>query len=382
VTAASWLLGLVIASSLLVVTHFRTRDADSRVYISIATHLAEVPVSRWMAPQWWGVWGMQGLYREHPIGTFIPPALLTRAGVPAAEASFVVTLAAQIVCLLLFVALAARFVPTAEARALAWSLQLLPVAFAFRIRANQEYLLLAGLLLALYGVERSRERAAWMSVALAGFLYALLIKGLFALIVPVIAVVWLVATPGPAGSRSPYGWIAVALMIVGTPVAGLLYERAYVATMGESFLGYYLGLRLSLGGGSSSGATLPFPLNKAWNVMWYAGHVAWYAAPWSLALAAAAFVRSTWKTPDRSTRAWVMFALLATAAAIAVASTRDQRSDRYTFPAYFLAGAGGTMVALLRWPPFRRLAETLDRMWPWGPVVLWLALFAARLVLG
>jgi hypothetical protein len=380
-TAAWWLLALALASVLLAATHFRTRDADSRVYITIAGHLAEQPVSRWMAPQWWGVWGMQGLYREHPIGTFVPPALLIRAGVPAAQASFVVTLGAQMACLLLFVALAGRLVPAIEARTLAWTLQLLPVAFVFRIRANQEYLLLAGLMLALYGVERSRDRAAWIPVALAGFLYALSVKGLFALIVPVIAIVWLVATPARPGSRSWRGWVAVALMIAGTPVAGLLYERLYVATIGASFLDYYLSLRLALAGGSSSGATLPFPLNKAWNALWYLGHVAWYAAPWSLALAAAAFTRRTWHWPDRSTRTWILFALLATAAAIAVAATRDQRSDRYTFSAYFLAGAGGTAVAAFRWPRGRQWAQTLDRWWPWGPVVLWLGLFVSRLLL-
>lgn len=381
-TAGSWLAALLVASSLLVATRFRTHDADSRVYLTIAAHMAEVPMSRWMAPQWWGVWGMQGLYREHPIGTFVPPALLARAGVPADEASFVVTLAAQSACLLLFVALAARLVPMTQARSLAWTLQLLPVAFVFRIRANQEYLLLAGLLLAVYGVERSRERASWILMALAGFLYALLVKGLFALLVPVIAVVWLATTPPPAGSRPAGGWIAVALMVGITPLVGLAYEAAYVATIGESFLGYYLGLRLSLAGGTSSGATLPFPLNKAWNAAWYAGHVAWYAAPWSLALAAATFARRTWKRPDRSTRTWILFALLATATAIAVASSRDQRSDRYTFPAYFLAGAGGTLVVLSWWPRAARWAEALDRSWPWGPAVLWLALLVGRLALG
>jgi 4-amino-4-deoxy-L-arabinose transferase-like glycosyltransferase len=380
--AGWWLLALVVASALLAATHFRTRDADSRVYLTIAAHLSEVPVSRWMAPQWWGVWGMQGLYREHPIGTFVPPALLARAGFPALQAAFVVTLAAQVACLLLFVALAGRFVPDVEARALAWTLQLMPIAFVFRIRANQEYLLLAGLLVALYGVERSRDRAGWLWMALAGFLYALSVKGLFALIVPVIAIVWLVVMPARPGSRPVRGWLAVGLMLLATPVAGLLYERAYVATIGDSFLDYYLHLRLSLAGGSSSGANLPFPLDKIWNATWYAGHVAWYAAPWSLVLVAAAFTRRMWRWPDRTTRTWILFALLATVAAIAVASTRDQRSDRYTFPAYFLTGAGGTLVVASWWPRGAGWAEALDRYWPWGPVALWLALFAARLVLG
>ena len=381
-TAAWWMLALVVAAALLAATRFHTRDADSRVYLAIGAHLAEMPPSRWIAPQWWGVWGMQGLYREHPIGTFIAPVLLIRAGFPAAQAAFVTTLAAQVVSLMLLVALAARFVPAREARALAWTLQLLPVAFVFRIRANQEYLLLAGLLLAVYGVERARGRAAWVLAALAGFVYALLVKGLFALLVPVLAIVWLVVTPTRPGERSAPAWTAVGLMLVAAPVLAAAYEHAYVAATGQSFFDYYFGLRLSLAGGSSSGADLPFPIDKLWNAVWYAAHVTWYAAPWSLALAAAAVARRTWTNPDRRARAWILFGLLGTAATIAVASSRDQRSDRYTFAAYFLAGAGGTAVACGWSPRCARWAAVLDRCWPWGPVVLWLALFGSRLVLG
>ncbi len=36
-----------------------------------------------------------------------------------------------------------------------WTLQLLPIAFVFRIRANHEYPLLAGVVVAVYGIERS-----------------------------------------------------------------------------------------------------------------------------------------------------------------------------------------------------------------------------------
>ena len=114
VTTAWWAAAFLLASTLLVVTGFRTHDADSRVYITIASHLADQPIDRWIAPQWWGVWGMQGLYREHPIGTFIPPALLIRAGVPGAQAAFIVCFAAQMICLWLLVALAATRVPVAE----------------------------------------------------------------------------------------------------------------------------------------------------------------------------------------------------------------------------------------------------------------------------
>ena len=378
VIAAWWLAALLVASALLIATGFRTHDADSRVYVTIASRLAAEPVDHWIAPQWWGVWGMQGLYREHPIGTFLLPVLLTRAGVPAAQASFILGLAAQMACLWLLATLAATRVPGTWARAMLWTLQLLPIAFVFRIRANQEYLMLAGFAGALYGTERARREPVWMLVACLGFLYALLVKGMLALLCPALCAVWLLtAETGSRWRLAP--WIGIALMVIATPIAAVLYERAYVAVTGESFFTYYLGLRLSLEGDGGSG--WPFPLNKVWNAGWYAAHVAWYGAPWSVLLAAGVLRWRSWRSADRATGGWLLFALLASLAVIAAVALRELRSDRYTFPAYFLAGGGGTVLAAAWWPRCARWAEAIDRSWPWGPALLWLVLFLTRFLL-
>ena len=119
---AIWLTVLVVAAALLAATGYRTRDPDSRAYITITTHLVDEPVSRWIAPQWWGAFGLQGLFRDHPAGTFVPPALLARTGYPVAQSLFVVTLARQIAALLLMSALASRFAPPSEAHGLVWAL--------------------------------------------------------------------------------------------------------------------------------------------------------------------------------------------------------------------------------------------------------------------
>jgi hypothetical protein len=378
VTAAWWAAALLVASTLIVVTGFRTHDADSRVYITIASHLADQPMDHWIAPQWWGVWGMQGLYREHPIGTFIPPALLIRAGVPGAQASFIIGFAAQMICLWVLVALAATRVPVAWARALLWTLQLIPVAFVFRIRANQEYLMLAGFIVALYGTERARRDPVWVIVALLGFLYALSVKGMLALIGPPLCALWLLTTSERERRWPLVAWAGVALMMILTPVVATLYERAYVSVTGDSFLHYYMGLRLGLEGDGGSG--WPFPFNKIWNAGWYAAHVVWYGAPWSALLAGGVVMSGAWRKADLETRGWLRFTLLASLAVIAVVASRELRSDRYTFPAYFIAGAGGTVLAAAWWPRCARWTEALDRIWPWGPTVLWFVLFLTRFV--
>jgi hypothetical protein len=398
-TAACWLLALTLAAILLALTSFTTRDADSRVYITIASKLASEPLSRWIAPQWWGAWGMQGLFREHPIGTFVLPALLGRAGYPPGQASFVITLAAQVASLLMLVALASRLMPPPAARSLAWTLQLLPIAFVFRIRANQEYLLLAGVLLAVVGINRARRSPAWLAVALAGFVYALLVKGVFAFLAPVCCALWLLTTPSKPEERRNGAWAGIVLMVAFTPLIAWEYERLYLAATGQSFLAYYLGPRIALDG-SAAGSALPFPLDKAWNALWYLGRVAWYAAPWSPLLAAAWWIRSD---EGRETRGggratmdggrgmideekrgdvrWIRYCALATLSTVLLVALRDTKADRYVFPAYFFAAAAGTILAVSRWKRAEQWALALDRSWPWGPVALWGVLFLSRLVL-
>ena len=371
-----WVIVLATAATLLAVTGYRTRDADSRAYIAIAARLAEQPAGRWIAPQWWGAWGGQGLFREHPAGTFVPPALLARAGYPAAQSLFVVTLAAQIVSMLALAALASCLVPPAHARLLHWALPLIPIAFVFRVRANQEYLLLAGLLVAVYGAERARSHVAWIAVAALGALFAILVKGVFGVLAPVMAAIWLWARRSRAGVGAG-GWIALAVLSVLPLLTAWVYELAYQAATGQSFVDYYLGARIGL----DSGGTLPFPLDKGANALWYAGRAIWYAAPWSVvAMLALASFRS--KALPAGARDWTRFALVAAAATIALVASRDTKADRYIFPAYFLVASAGVLYATARWPRVSAIAERLDRYWPWGPAVAWLVLVAGRILLA
>jgi len=363
---------------MLAATGYRTRDPDSRAYIIIATRLVDQPVSRWLAPQWWGAFGLQGLFRDHPAGTFVPPALLARAGYPAAQSLFLVTLACQIVALLLLSALAARLAPSAQARALVWALQLIPIAFVFRVRGNQEYPLLVGLLLAVYGIERARTSWPWIGVAVAGAFYALVVKGVFALLAPILAALWLWSRRRQS-RVGVAGWSGLILISLLMPLTAWGYERVYLSLTGQSFLDYYLGARIALEG--STGTPWPFPLNKLSNAMWYLGRVLWYAAPWS-AVAVTALLPAWRARLTSGSTDWVRFATVAAVVTVALIGARDTRADRYVFPAYFFAASAGVIAACLRWPRVSEWTVVLDRTWPWGPALLWLALVSARVLSG
>ena len=170
---------------MLVARGFSSGDPDSALYAGIADRLAQEPVRRWIAPEWWGFWPeaqMTGLFREHPAGVFLMSAALTRVGVPAAQGAYVIGIGAGLASLLLMASLIRRVTTRDEARAALVLLQLMPVAFIFRIRANHEYPILVCLLLALLGLAWIGERRPWWMGALAvaaGLAGGLLIKGVF-----------------------------------------------------------------------------------------------------------------------------------------------------------------------------------------------------------
>jgi hypothetical protein len=208
--------------------------------------------------------------------------------------------------------------------------------------------------------------------------YALLVKGVFALLAPICGALWILASSEKPGERRRAAWAGIALMVLLTPVIAWEYERLYAAATGQSFLDYYLGPRIALEG-TASGGSLPFPLDKLWNAGWYLGRIAWYAAPWSLVLAATWRIRGG--SDPRQWRRWTRYCVMATLITVALVALRDTKADRYVFPAYFFAAAGGTVRAIDRWPRVDRWSVAVDRIWPWGPVALWFALFLSRLVL-
>jgi hypothetical protein len=429
----SWVAAVAVSFIVLAAVRFTSGDPDSRVYAGIAARLAPEPVARWIAPEWWGQWGFSGPFREHPIGIFLLPALIGKAGYPAQQAAYAVNGAFQVASIVLVQMLAVRLATAREARALGWIVQLMPIAFVFRVRANQEYAVLAGILLALFATERSREGVAWAWLTALGFAWALLVKGVFGFVVPVVCAVWLAARawtdptdarsigvgpelqsgPGDVGPgnvgpglqsrpRRLAPWIALALVLLVAPALTLAYERAYVGATGESFLAFYTGPRLN-----PDAVAAGSPGRLAYNIIWYTARLAWYGFPWSLIVlgafgaalrryvgqrfrlrvklrrtteALAEAVSAADRRDTRSAGSGVLFAVVASFVLIVLFSFSDRKADRFIFPAYYFMAAAGGVTAIRCWPAVSRVVDRLDR--PWVPAVCWLSLFALRLVTG
>ena len=72
----------VLVAALLVLTAVHQQRSGLAALRAISGRLSEEPVSRWIAPEWWGFWPethMTGLFREHPAGVFLVPVALGRA---------------------------------------------------------------------------------------------------------------------------------------------------------------------------------------------------------------------------------------------------------------------------------------------------------------
>ncbi len=395
VAAFAWTGVLAASFVLIAITQFRSGDPDSNVYAGLSARLATEPLGRWIAPDWWGQWPFEGPFREHPIGIFILPALAARLGYPAPQAAYAVNGLFQAASILLLQLIAVRLVSRRDARALGWIVQLMPIAFVFRIRANQEYAVLAGILLAVLATERSRERPAWAWITALGFVWALLVKGVFGFVVPVACGLWLAAAGwsdrGTAGRRSFGGgvssrpvapWIGLALVLLAAPILTIAYEWAYRRVSGDSFLAFYSGPRLR------PDAVAEGAIDRAgYNIVWYTVRLAWYAFPWSIVAlgvlgARAVGGRGPQDAPggDRRAMRGLLFACAASLVLIVLFSFSDRKADRFIFPAYYFMAAAGGIAAICSSPILARVVNRLDR--PWVPAACWIALFLLRLATG
>ena len=398
VMALAWTAAFLLAVVLIPVTGFVSADPDSKLYADISSRLSMEPITRWIAPEWWGFWNSDGLYFEHPVGLFVVSAALARVGYPVEQAAYAVNALYQVLSFVLIAAIAASVLPAREARALGWLLQLLPIAFVFRVRANHEYAVLAGALFAIYATERSRRHTGWTVGMLAGFLFVLCIKGIFAFIVPVTCALWLFAREGLPG-RAGTAWAAVIAMPFLGGAAAWVYDAAYIEATGRSFLAMYGGRQLpqdAMVGGFSV-------LQAFYNGLWYAGRIAWYAFPWSILAAILAvgavrnaewwperhhhggsasrhppYVRASSSDGDRQdARQAAWFAIVSALALAGAFSLAHRKADRYIFPVYFLTAAAGAVYGMRRFPWFSGFVARVDR--PWTGAALYAALLLLRL---
>jgi 4-amino-4-deoxy-L-arabinose transferase-like glycosyltransferase len=380
-----YLVGFLLAATLIYATHFTSHDGDSALYAALAGHATDAPVREWVAPRWWALWPgstVDELFVEHPAGLFWLPAALGRLGLPAGPSSYVVGLGASLGVVLGLAALADRIVGRPAARAMLLFLPLLPVAFIFRVRANHEYPMLLCLVLTLVALDRVRASWPWLFALGAALVAALLIKGVFALLVVGGGGLWLLTNPAADDRGRLRSWIGFAAALVAMAVAAIGYDAWYQAVTGHPFWQAYWQRQVGP-------MTFASPVEQAGVVLrhlrFYAEHVAWHSAPWTLVLVFIG-LRRLWHPAEApltmSERRGLAFLVLFTAASFLALSVPSRVAERYTFSATFLLAAAGILAALRTWPRWADRIGRADRAVPALPALLWTALVVGRLALG
>lgn len=379
---AAWLAVLAAAVVLIAFGRYESRDPDSALYAAISADLAAGPTVRWIAPEWNGYWDLNGLYREHPAGLFVPPALLARLGYPAPQAAYAVNAVYEVLTLFLMMALAREFLPRRDARLLVTLLLLLPIAFAYRIRANQEQPLLMLLLAALYGLERSRGSMRWAVLSTAGLAGLFLVKGVFVAVAVASAAAWLVIREWrwPDRAARLRSFVSLAIGVATLAALYLAYDAAYARVTGDGFFGWYLARQFGVA--RASGTAHP-AAGALFSIVWYMGRVAWFTAPWSLAGAIGLWrgIRLLRQGGGERAASWSRSARLRGGVFCAVVAATyllafgvfQRRADRYIFPVYFILAAWWAGYSFRLYPWIRRIAWRATRaLYPYEQAVIWL----------
>lgn len=382
----AWLCCFLIVSALLVSTGFTSQDADSGLYAGLADRLAHEPVSRWLAPEWWGFWPdahMTGLFREHPAGVLLLPAAMSKIGIPPLQGAYVVGLGTGLASLLLMGGLIRRFASLESARIALVLLQLMPVAFIFRVRANHEYPMLVCLLLAVHGlVAASMGRLPLASMLLAlGLAGGLVIKGVFVAKVLLAVAIWIAVDPLPsAGSRRRCAVAALAGVAAMIAIA-IAYETGHRSATGLPFWSLYWERQLGpLTDVTAADAAISFGRN----LVFYLSRIMWHPAPWSFALLLALWrfrggSTGTWRGLSDSQRRAAIFTVSFAIIAILLVAPVSRYAERYAFPSSHAIACAGVVAVGWVWPTIAANVTRLDRAIPMLPAILWLTLALLRL---
>lgn len=385
--AAVWLGGFLGVALLLAATGFTSSDPDSMLYAGLSARIADQPFVRWVAPEWWGLWpriGLTGLYRDHPIGGFVVPALLARFGVPGEQAAYIVGIAAGLLALVFIARLVAQVTSRDDARAVLILLQVMPVAFVFRVRANQEYAMVLCLLLTIHGLDRVRRSWSGLWMVAAGLSAALLIKGAFIVLTLIGAGVWIVANPRCIAGSVTRPVMAVVIGLGAAAGAALAYDAWYLGVTGEPFWSVYWDLQLGQ-------VTLSTPAADALTLVRHTGfyivRLLWHPAPWSLALLVAAWQtrdrwRSSWRNLGDGEKRGLAFALAFAALLTMALSPSSRVAERYVFSGTYAMATAGIVGARYVWPRVRAAVQHVDERVPALPALLWVTLMVLRLGVG
>ncbi len=276
---------LLSISLLLILTHYKARENDSRLYTLEVVELMDRPVIEWIAPKWnpernfYQVDKTVPYIQDHPMGNLFPGLILSTIGVPAYASLYIVNVIYKITIVFLMYGIARRFYSDEKASFILIAGQILISSISYQLRSNHEQLLLLGVVLMFYSLlvlEKKYLQALGIS---ASFAILLLTKGVFAILGGFVLFADLIVTQRTWKDRFfLYGVGLLSLL----PVAAI-YEFWYYKVTGISFIVPYWKIQIAVRTLQETELGLGIKLlQKIKNFSHYGSRALVSSLPWSL----------------------------------------------------------------------------------------------------
>ena len=272
-------------SLLLIMTHYKARENDSRLYTSEVVELMERPMVEWIAPKWnpetncYQYDKTVPYIQDHPMGNLIPGLLLSAIGIPAYASLYIVNVFYKIAIILLMYNIARRYYSDEKASFILIAGQIIVGSIGYQLRSNHEQLLLLGVVFMFYSLLAVEKKYLQAFGIAASFTILILTKGVFAVLGGFVLFADLLVTKRTWKDRFfLYGTGLLALL----PIAAI-YEFWYYKVTGISFIAPYWKIQIAARTLQETEMSLGIKLlQKFKNLYHYSSRALVSSLPWSL----------------------------------------------------------------------------------------------------
>lgn len=340
--AIYWFISFLLASYFLTLKNFRSESNDSNYYNELVVRYHNQDWKTVFTPKWGeNIYGFDPstYMRDQLPGQTLMGIALTKMGVPATHALYILEMAFQILSIFLFVQIAQYFWEQKKATILFYSLLLIPMAFSYNIRANHESGIMFCSLLALYSGLKMGHSSKWIILAALASFGLLWIKGpffIFGFILMTIGYFY-----SQEKNKSSLTLLAAYfLSIVFILISAICFELVTRKLTGTSFFLEFWSIQIQQ---RAIGLTQKhhFIIQKMINFYYYFSHYLAYALPWSLLLII--FIIKNLKTSAFFKNCFTFIksplsqCMLSAAMSFCLLfSLSDRVAGRYTFPGYYM----------------------------------------------
>ena len=369
----------IVAAIFLANSQFKSQSNDSKYYTELVVRYQNESWQNITTPKWgenfWGFDPKSYMTDQFP-GQIWLGVILTKLGIPAAQALHILGMAFQVLSLFLLVLISREFISVEDASVLFYTLLLTPLAFSYNIRANHELEIMFFSFLALYSGLKLSDSKKWILASMLATLSLLLIKGPFFIFGFMLFTIGIIFSKNRKNLFYTYLFVisCEAFLIIS---ATYFFDQLFLNLTGLSFIKSFWNIQIEQRA-MLTNHSHNFIIQKILNFNYYFTHYLGYSMPWIILLIA--LIKNS-ENRSRLTlflKSSLSLCLLSSSFIFcAVFSLSDRTAGRYVFPGYYLFSAWVILGIFTCSPFFKKWGNKLsDQKYAFIPPLVWLITFA------